>query len=159
MKLDLDAFQPLPDTIRFRGVEYAIPSDVPLTMIMEAAQYEERLRSVEAELRAAFAAEDLDKVAEIGEQQKSVLEGMYALCMKLLKLENPDVPELDLTATDCGRMLAMMASGGLNENIDEAVVAAIAGPKDERRPPPSRSRKTPASSGAPRKRSPGRSSG
>jgi hypothetical protein len=144
--LDLDAFGPEPNSIVFRGIEYAIPGTIPLTMIIEAAQYEERLRAAEKDIRETLASGDTEQIKKRGAEQQGILESMYALCMKLLRLENPDVPELDLTAEQCGSMLALMSSGGLDVDIDRAVLEAIAGPEDERRPPASsKTRKSPTS--------------
>lgn len=131
--LNLDDLRPADVTIRFHGVNYKVPGDVPLMTLIEATNLHEQLES-----------------AATMKEQADTFRSMYRLVMELFKARNDKVPDLALSATEVGYIVGFIASGGDMAALPDAIVGALSpGTDDEeeaggKRPP---TRKKPAAAG------------
>lgn len=118
--IDLDALRPPDRTVKFRGVVYMFPSEVPLDTVLEAIQIYEGLNALNEGKTMTPA------------NQAKIMHRLEGLIMGLLRERNPEIGELRLGATELGTLLASIIVGaGTQMNVDDAVAAALTGRSEE----------------------------
>lgn len=107
-RISLSDLAPPDVEVEYRGSVYMLPGEVPLITIVEAVHLQEGLES-----------------AKTVEEQTLVLERMYRIVMDLFRDRNPDVPDLRLTTSEVGWLIAFVASGGEMESLEEAIQSVV----------------------------------
>lgn len=109
--LDLDALQPATRTMRFKGVVYRLPGELPIPIANRALQMSEKMREED----------EGDPSSGI-----EMLNEMQGLVMDILRMENDNVPdELPWGMDSLSRVLGMVITGDPNVTLEQAAIQTI----------------------------------
>lgn len=129
--LDLDVIAPPERTFRFKGSVYRIPGDVPVTTLIRASQLRETM--------------DVDS-GSTEDEQREAISAMFDLVMELIKAENPEAEELNVSVPQLLYLIGLILSGVEGVTMNQAIEETLQPPakpkkkEDADHPPTSRRR-------------------